>query len=135
MRRLRQCVIRDLETLFNCPAPSGDENYDDDALIAASTLNYGMPNLAGCYASGLDIKALEQRIRESIRAFEPRLVRSSVKVSAQTSADEHGVNAVVFIIEAEIWSHPEPERVTLRAHMALETGQVVVQEISGHGGR
>ena len=131
MRRLRQCVIRDLETLFNCPAPSSDQHYDDYPLVSTSVLNYGTPGLAGCWASGLDIPVLERRIRQAIWDFEPRLKRSSVRVRAEVDQDNHGLQEMVFVIEAEIWSYPQSEQVTLSARVALETGQVVVRELSG----
>lgn len=135
MRRLRQCVIRDLETLFNCVAPSSDQRYDDFPLVATSVLNYGIPGLAGCWASGLDIPVLERRLRQAIWDFEPRLKRSSVKVRAAADEDKRGVQEMIFIIEGELWSYPQPEQVTLSARVALETGQVVVRELSGQRDR
>ncbi len=133
MRRLRQCVIRDLESLFNCAAPGEEPNFDDYPRIRRSVLNYGVPGFAGCYASELDIPALERRIRQAIRDFEPRLLPSSVKVRAEVDKDRVGVHTMMFVIEAEIWSYPEPERLTLGAKVAFETGQVVVRELSGRG--
>ncbi len=82
-------------------------------------------------ASGLDIPVLERRIRQAIWDFEPRLKRSSVKVRAEVDQDNHGLQEMVFVIEAEIWSYPQSEQVTLSARVALETGQVVVRELSG----
>jgi type VI secretion system protein ImpF len=135
MRRLRQCVIRDLETLFNCPAPSSDQRYDDYPLVSTSVLNYGIPGLAGCWASGLDIPVLERRIRQAIWDFEPRLKRSSVKVHAEVDEDKNGLQEMIFVIDAEIWSYPQPEQLTLSAGVALESGQVVIRELSGREGR
>jgi type VI secretion system protein ImpF len=133
MRRIRQCVIRDIETLFNCPAPSEDQEYADFPEVANSVVNYGIPGLAGTYASNLDLDVLERRVRQAIWDFEPRLSRSSVKVRAHGDTDEFGVTALAFSIDAELWSYPQPERISLIAKVAHESGRVMVRERSGRG--
>jgi type VI secretion system protein ImpF len=133
MRRIRQCVIRDLETLFNCPAPSENRQYEDYPEVSTSVLNFGIPGLAGTYASNLDLNVLERRVRQAIWDFEPRLARSSVKVRAHGDTDEFGVTALAFSIDAELWSYPQPERISLMARVAHESGRVVVREQSGRG--
>ncbi len=48
-----------------------------------SVLNYGLPALAGHTASSVDVHAIEALLTETIATFEPRIIRSSLRVRAQ----------------------------------------------------
>ena len=131
MRRLRQCVLRDLEWLLNAGNLAATEDLDDYPLVAGSVLNYGMPGLAGCYASNLDLVEMERAVRQAILDFEPRILRKTVKVRVVASEDEMNVNALTFEIEGELWAQPVPEKLFLKTEFDLETGAVIVAEEAG----
>lgn len=131
MRRLRQCVLRDLEWLLNSGNLAATEDLDDYPLVAGSVLNYGMPGLAGCYASNLDLVEMERAVRQAILDFEPRILRKTVKVRVVASEDEMNVNALTFEIEGELWAQPVPEKLFLKTEFDLETGAVIVAEEAG----
>ena len=131
MRRLRQCVLRDLEWLLNSGNLAATEDLDDYPLVAGSVLNYGMPGLAGCYASNLDLVEMERAVRQAILDFEPRILRKTVKVRVVASEDEMNVNALTFEIEGELWAQPVPEKLFLKTEFDLETGAVTVVEEAG----
>jgi type VI secretion system protein ImpF len=44
--------------------------------------------------------------------------------------DAYNSNALVILIEAELWAQPLPLRLFLRTDLDLETGQVSVSEVS-----
>jgi len=131
MRRLRQCVLRDLEWLLNTGNLAATEDLDDYPLVAGSVLNYGMPELAGCYASNLDLIEMERSVRQAILDFELRILRKTVRVRAVASEDDMSVNALTFEIEGELWAQPLPEKLLLKTEIDLETGAVSVVEETG----
>lgn len=72
--RLRECVIRDLSWLLNAVNLETSRLLEAHPQVRSSVLNYGIPDLAGVAVAGIDAAALQQRIREAILAFEPRLI-------------------------------------------------------------
>src|SRR6266581_8174395 len=69
--RLRDSVRRDLTWLFNSVNLAATVDLDDYPQVQRSTLNYGLPDLAGHTASSIDKAALERRLRQAIWEFEP----------------------------------------------------------------
>ncbi|MCR9244810.1 MAG: type VI secretion system baseplate subunit TssE [bacterium] len=132
MKRLRQSVIRDLEWLFNTAAFFSFAQGEEHPEVATSVLNYGVPSFAGVQATGLHLRQVERAIRDAIWAFEPRLLRDSVEVSAVAS-DSMSRRAVAFDISARLWAEPVPIEMFLRTEIDLETGGVAVAD-SGRGG-
>ncbi|HET9932866.1 MAG TPA: type VI secretion system baseplate subunit TssE, partial [Polyangiaceae bacterium] len=104
------------------------QDLDAYPYVEQSTLNYGMPDLAGKTASTVDSSALEKSIRRAIWEFEPRLLKESVRVKAVVNDKQMNHNALCFTIEAELWAQPLPLRLFLRTDVDLETGSVVVTE-------
>jgi type VI secretion system protein ImpF len=129
--RLRECVQRDLTWLLNTSRLSALVPLDDYPAAEASVINYGMPDLTGRAASGVDSRALERTLTQVITTYEPRLLRRSVKVRLYIDRDRMSHNALVFDIEAELWAQPLPLRLFLRTEIDLETGGVAVNETAG----
>ena len=133
MSELRKCVVRDLEWLFNAGSLASVLDLSEHPQVADSVVNYGLPDLAGLTASGIDQGALERMVRQAILSFEPRILRQSVKVRAIVSDDLMSRNALAFVIEGELWGQPVPLRLFLRTEIDLETGGVVVSEEAAEG--
>jgi type VI secretion system protein ImpF len=129
--RLRECVQRDLSWLLNTTRLSALEPLDDFPAAEVSVINYGMPDLTGRTASGVDARALERTLVQVITAYEPRLLKRSVKVRLFVDPDRMSHNAMIFDIEAELWAQPLPLRLFLRTEIDLESGVVVVNETAG----
>ncbi|SHL34291.1 type VI secretion system baseplate subunit TssE [Phytopseudomonas punonensis] len=125
LNQLRASVLRDLAWLFNTIAPL---TSDDEALTRAgsSVVNFGLPPLAGHSASSIDIPAVERLLTKAIADFEPRIVRSSLRVRARQEAEEMSHNSLSFEIEGDLWAHPMPLRLLLTTELDLETGHVQV---------
>jgi type VI secretion system protein ImpF len=126
--RLRESVRRDLSWLFNATALQSLCDLRDIPLVARSVLNFGIPDLAGRTVSGLDTNALEVTVRQAILDFEPRLQRQSLRVRLVMDERQMNHNALLFDIEADLWSQPLPLRLVLRTAFDLETGRVDVIE-------
>ena len=131
--RLRDCVRRDLTWLFNATNLAAVQNLDGVPEVLRSVLNYGMPDLAGQTASSVDTRSLEQLLCQVIWDFEPRLIRSSVKVRIFADEQLMNHNAMSFDIEAELWAQPLPLRLFLRTEIDLENGGVNVLDLGGQG--
>lgn len=131
MNRLRECVLRDLAWLLNAVRMPSSENIERYPFAAHSVINYGMPPLSGTVVTGLDIKELEDTLRQVIRDFEPRILRNSVKVRAILAHDLMAHNTLSFEITGDLWAQPLPLQLYLKTEIDLENGQVRIEE-AGH---
>ena len=131
-RKLRKSVLRDLSWLLNASGLPSSVDLENHPLVAQSTLNYGMPDLAGLSLSGLDITKVEERLKDVIMHFEPRINRESLSIhTMRQEKEEMSHNALIFEIEGELWAHPMPLHVLLKTELDLESGEVNVTEQSG----
>jgi type VI secretion system protein ImpF len=128
--RLRESVRRDLSWLFNTVNLAATQSLEDYPEVEHSTLNFGLPDLAGRTASSIDKVALERLLRRAVWDFEPRLTKQAVKVKLIIDAERMSHNAMCFTIEAELWAQPLPLRLFLRTDVDLETGEVSVAEVT-----
>ena len=129
--RLRECVRRDLTWLLNTINLATLEKLDEYPEVARSVVNFGMPDLAGHTVSSVDIRSLERMLVRVIWDFEPRLLKSSVKVKLFADEQKMNHNAMCFDIEAELWAQPLPLRLFLRTEIDLESGGVNVTDVGG----
>ena len=133
MRSLRQGVLRDLGWLLNTTnLHSAQPAISDYPHVAASVLNYGMPDIAGKTASGYDVRDLERSLRQAVWDFEPRIIRSTVVVRVKAAEDDSGnYNVIRFDVEGDLWALPFPERLYLKTELDLESGSIRVSESIG----
>ncbi len=127
MEELRDGVRRDLAALFNATSLETVEDLSDYPNVQRSTLNFGMPDLSGKTASGMDLKELERSLGRAIHEFEPRLLEESVKITSDVF-DAKSHNTMVATIEAELWSQPLPQKLLLRTELDLENGEIQLKE-------
>lgn len=127
LNQLKASVLRDLAWLFNTTSLF---DHGPAARMPAgnSVLNYGLPALAGHTASSVDVHAIEALLTETIATFEPRIIRSSLRVRAQLLPGEMDHNALSFEIEGDLWAEPAPLRLLLTTNLDLETGHVRVAQ-------
>jgi type VI secretion system protein ImpF len=130
MRRLRECVLRDLSALFNAINLEASVELESYPLAAQSVLNFGLPNLAGQARSSLAPARLAERIRRAIETFEPRLsqVRVTPEVDGPTT---DAIGGIAFRIEAELWGDPLPQHVEVRTRIDLGSGAARVDDLGG----
>ena len=133
MRRLRESVLRDLAWLLNASRLDSLQDLGDYPHAAHSVLNYGIPDLTGMTASGVDVTAIERAVRQAIWDFEPRILRQSVRVRARVDPERMSHNALTFDIEGQLWAQPVPLQIFLKTELDLELGEVIVTEQTGPG--
>jgi type VI secretion system protein ImpF len=128
--RLRESVRRDLTWLFNTSNLGCLQDLSEYPEVERSTLNFGVPDFAGQTASTIDKPALLRLLRRAILDFEPRLLKSTVKVEILADLEQHNPNAVQLGIEAQLWAQPLPLRLYLRTELNLEDGEARVVDVS-----
>lgn len=131
LRRLRECVLRDLGWLFNAGNLTGLVDLSAHPEVARSVVNYGLRDLSGVTATTVDVKELERTIAQCIRDFEPRILPASLTVRAVVARDQMNTNAVSFEIRGELWAIPVPVELFVRTEIDLEDGQVSVYDVQG----
>jgi type VI secretion system protein ImpF len=128
VKRLRECVLRDLGWLLNATDGHCGRQIEAYEAAARSTLNYGIPDLAGVSASAVDGEALARRVRQAILQFEPRILPQSLSVRVTTHDGTMGANTLTMKIEGELWAVPAPLRILVNTSIDLESGRVVVAD-------
>ncbi len=130
VKRLRQSVLRDMTWLLNTISLESVQSLADYPEVAASVVNFGIPDLSGHNITAEDVPQLEKRIRQAILDFEPRILPNSLKLKV-ISTDQYNHNALNFDIEGDLWMQPVPLRLYLKTQVDLETGDVQVIEKAG----
>lgn len=130
MRRLRECVLRDVATLLNALNLETHLDLERYPHVQRSVLNYGMRSLAGLSAAAVDPVKTAAGIEEAIRRFEPRLRK--VHVAPEAREGRQDGHQLSFRIDAELWGQPVPQQLVLRTSIETDTGNVVVSD-SGAG--
>jgi type VI secretion system protein ImpF len=133
-QRLRECVLRDLQWLFN--SLSLDASQDLDALpeVERSVLNYGLPPFAGRDVSAIDALEAAGRLRRAVEYFEPRLrgVRVTPRSGAAGKGSRGGGDGTLELtLEAELWGQPVSQQLTLRTRIDTLSGDVSVLDGPG----
>jgi len=125
-KQLRASVVRDLSWLLNANNREVMGDMDKTPYIRESVINYGMPDLSGRIAIGMDIRQLEKILKRTILFFEPRIIKRSLQVKV-LQTDEMDRTAISFDIEADLWSQPLPLHLYLKTELDLETGEVSLE--------
>ena len=128
LQRLRECVLRDLGWLLNTENGAAVFELDSFPAVRDSVLNFGIPGVAGCTASGLNLKQLEAQVTAAIITFEPRILGDTLQVRVIQSYELMSRKTLVFDINAELWAQPVPIQMYLRTELDLETGLVSITE-------
>ena len=118
---------RDLAWLFNTTNFEVVQDLSEYPEVKRSVVNFGLPSLAGRTASSVRPEDLEDAFRQAVLDFEPRLIRSSVRITLEKQ-EEMNHNALVFTISADLWAQPLPLHILLRSQLDLESGHVEVLE-------
>ncbi len=128
--QLRQSVLRDVGWLLNTVHLEASQDLGEWPEVVSSTVNYGIPDLAGSSAVGRNTLALERAVRQAVLNFEPRILPDTVKVTVRIEPEQMTRHAMSFIIEGQLWAQPVPLSLYLKTELDLETGSVTVAESS-----
>lgn len=130
-KEFKDAVIRDLGWLLNSVGMDVCVDLEPYPEVRRSVLNFGLPDISGQTASTVDVKTLENSLKQAIREFEPRIIRNSLRVKVHSNPDDMSHNSVVFEIEGAVFGQPSPFQVVLRSELNLECGEFSVAEDFG----
>lgn len=123
--QMRDIVQRDLAFLLNTTSMDDLIERKRYPQAASSTVNFGVPPLAGAFMASRDWKGIEENIRRAIQDFEPRLLRDSVRIEPLTSNDgERHYNVLSFEVTGMIQMDPYPLEFMVQSSIDLETSQM-----------
>lgn len=128
LTQMRTSVLRDLGWLLNTVHLQASQDLRDYPAAFSSTVNFGIPDLAGAPAAGRNTMSLERAVRDAILNFEPRILADSLNVTVRIEPQQMSRHAMMFIIEGLLWAQPVPLSVYLKTELDLETGAVTVAE-------
>ncbi len=131
--QLRQAVLRDLAWLLNTTNLAATDDLAGRPLATKSTINYGVPGLAGLVGTSRRLKSVESGIVDAIRAFEPRIKPETLAVKLRQNRGEQATPTITFEIQGELWAQPVPEQLFLETSIELETRLTVVTDTRKRG--
>ncbi|MGJ7556886.1 type VI secretion system baseplate subunit TssE [Variovorax sp. RB3P1] len=130
--QMRDIVQRDLAFLLNTTNAEDLIDRERHAEAAASTLNFGVPPLAGSYLSQRKWADIERIIRRAVQDYEPRLIPETVSVvplmKEDGAAEEY--NVLLFEIRAQIHLRPYPLEFMVQSAVDLETNRMSVLRVA-----
>jgi type VI secretion system protein ImpF len=126
---LRDLVRRDLTWLFNTTHMETGIDFEHYPNVKTSVLNFGLPDLTGRMLSSIDTERLRTHVLETIRNYEPRLMRDSITIGVRVGASRSGTGALIIDIKSDLWAEPLPLALYLRTEVDVESGRVAVNEI------
>ncbi len=128
--QMREIIQRDLTYLLNTTNREDEMNRDRHGAAAASTINYGVPPVAGTYLSERKWTDIVHIVRRAILDFEPRLIPGSLEVEPLCKEDApQRYNTLLFEIKGLIHMDPYPMAFTAQSTLDLETSRLSVQSI------
>jgi type VI secretion system protein ImpF len=128
LTQLRASVLRDISWLLNTVHLQSTQDLSRWPQVASSTVNFGIPDLAGSVATGRNTLALERAVKQAVLDFEPRILADTLKVTVRIEPEQMNRHAMLFIIEGKLWAQPIPLSLYLKTELDLETGTVTVAE-------
>lgn len=130
-QRLRSALLRDLGWLLNATNASAQLDNTNLQHAKRSVLNYGILPLAGQLFSEMDWKDIQAALRKAILTFEPRILPETLVIDVFPSFDSlNHHNTLQFEIRCQFWSLPYPLELLLKSSLDLESGQVVLADMT-----
>lgn len=131
--QMREIIQRDLTYLLNTTNREDEIDRERFPEAASSTLNYGVPPVAGSYLAEHKWDDIVGIVQRAIEEFEPRLIPGSLKVQPLRKEDApHHYNVLLFEISGLIHIDPYPMAFTAQSSLDLETSRMQLQALNAH---
>ncbi|MBF6988522.1 type VI secretion system baseplate subunit TssE [Cupriavidus sp. IK-TO18] len=128
--QMRKIIQRDLTYLLNTTNREDEIDRARYPQAASSTLNYGVPALAGSYLPERKWDDIIRIVQRAIEDFEPRLIPGSLGIAPMLKEDApHRHNVLLFEISGLIHMDPYPMAFTAQSSLDLETSRMQVKSI------
>ena len=123
---VRRDVLRNLEWLLNTEAPSLVAGREPPPAVAESVLCFGVPPYSGRTQSTMDPDEIAWALKRRIIAFEGRIDRHTLEVTALNTQQRHRFNKLQFSVHGFLRADPLPLEVLVHTELDMETGQAKV---------
>jgi type VI secretion system protein ImpF len=85
--------------------------------------------MSGQSLSSIDMVSLQDRVRQAIVDYEPRILPDTLSVQALSNdAQANHHNLIGFRITGQLWAQPVPLELMLHTDIDLETGRVEIRD-------
>ena len=126
-KQMRDIVQRDLAYLLNTTSIEDRIERERHPQAAASTVNFGVPPLAGTFLASRQWNDIERMIRQAITDFEPRLIPDSLVVSPRQGDEASGHrNVLAFEVRGLVYMDPYPLEFMVQSSLDLETSEIQI---------
>ncbi|WP_321963548.1 type VI secretion system baseplate subunit TssE [Paraburkholderia sp. J7] len=122
--QMRDIVQRDLAYLLNTTNLGDEIDAGLHPEAAASTINYGVPPLAGAYVATRSWPDLESAVRQAILNFEPRLIPDELVIVPLEGEGAGHYGNLTFQIRGMIRMDPYPLEFMVQSTLDLQTSQL-----------
>lgn len=120
--RMREIIERDLGYLLNTTNREHEVARERYPAVASSTLNYGVPPIAGGHVSDRKWADIVGIIKRAIEDFEPRLIPDSLLIAPLSEGVAHQThNLLHFEISGMVHMIPYPVAFTSQSSLDLES--------------
>lgn len=123
---VRRDVLRNLQWLLNTESPTLLAGREPPAAIAESVLCYGVPPYSGRTQSTMNPDEIAWELKRRILAFEGRIDRHTLEVTALNTEQRHRFNKLQFSVHGFLRADPLPIEFLVHTELDMETGQAVV---------
>lgn len=121
-RKMRTLIQNNIADILNVANMEHQLNVKYHGEVAASVVNFGLSPIVGGYTTSESWGSIEQRIRQAIIRFEPRLIADSVMVTLAGDAESPVCNGIIeFEIRALVKWDPQPFDLCIGARYDTET--------------
>lgn len=127
-QRLQKSVLMNLQELLNCTRPAWRDTLPGASPLSRSTLNFGMPALAGKVITETGWRDIARSIKTAIICFEPRILAAGLTVSDYPQHAASLPNVLSFVIQGSLCWAPAPLDFVFYSHVDLETGRCKLTE-------
>jgi type VI secretion system protein ImpF len=124
---LRAELSHDLSALMNTTNLEGVVPLDDEPRLRDSILNFGLPDIVHRSLDEQRTERITDEIRGALAAFEPRLIRDTLKVRRDMSVDAAQL-VIRFVISAEMSCDPVAVPVEFIADMDVGNGDLAIRK-------
>lgn len=130
--QMRDIVQRDLSFLLNTTNIEDQIDRERYPEAAASTVNFGVPPLAGQFTVSRRWADISEMIKRAILDFEPRIIPDSLDIRPLTKIDseQKTYRDLDFEIHGMIYMEPYPVEFLVQSSLDLETSRLLA-----HGSR
>lgn len=120
---LRRHLALDLESLISTIRLDASLPLAEDSRVARSVINYGFADLSRAGGTANSRLMIAQAIRNSLLAFEPRLIPDSISVTLDAE-EVTETNRLAFHVEGEMSADPADLPLDFLAEVDLGSGKL-----------